>query len=150
MKGGKSNAFSILEVLVAMTMFSIVLPAIVNEFFVCMRVPKIDQDAINLLADVNNCVTNVDKLSPNDTDIHSMLILQTETKWVTESWNFLGRKYTRRVQKQITEGKKFKAKAKKQAIFGIGNKTLYLYEITILNHDSLRSRPSFTVYHYDF
>ncbi|MDR0742413.1 MAG: type II secretion system GspH family protein [Puniceicoccales bacterium] len=58
MKAGDRKAFSLIEVLCAIVLFTTVMLPIIKYFMEHAAMPKVDQTAVALIADIDNCMTH--------------------------------------------------------------------------------------------
>ncbi|MDR1233428.1 MAG: prepilin-type N-terminal cleavage/methylation domain-containing protein [Puniceicoccales bacterium] len=58
MKPGDQKAFSLIEVLCAIALFTTATLAIIKCFMEHAAMPKVDQTAVALIADIDNCMTH--------------------------------------------------------------------------------------------
>ncbi|MDR1433409.1 MAG: type II secretion system GspH family protein [Puniceicoccales bacterium] len=61
----KKKAFTLLEVLFAIMIFAVAMPVIVNCFLSGIAMPKAGGEAA-LMADIDNCITNVSNIKDSD------------------------------------------------------------------------------------
>jgi prepilin-type N-terminal cleavage/methylation domain-containing protein len=62
MRHRRSKAFSFIELLAAIAVLAIAVPILTNAFLANVLVPRLDSKALALIFDMNNCVTNIDKI----------------------------------------------------------------------------------------
>ncbi|MDR2628533.1 MAG: prepilin-type N-terminal cleavage/methylation domain-containing protein [Puniceicoccales bacterium] len=58
MKPGDRKAFSLIEVLCAIALFTTAMLAMIKCFMEYAAMPKVDQTAVALIADIDNCMTH--------------------------------------------------------------------------------------------
>ncbi|MDR2776889.1 MAG: prepilin-type N-terminal cleavage/methylation domain-containing protein [Puniceicoccales bacterium] len=58
MKPGNRKAFSLIEVLCAIMLFTTAMLAMIKCFMEHATVPRVDQTAVALIADIDNCMTH--------------------------------------------------------------------------------------------
>ncbi|MDR2737554.1 MAG: prepilin-type N-terminal cleavage/methylation domain-containing protein [Puniceicoccales bacterium] len=58
----KNKAFSLIEILLSMAIFAASIGPISNCFTACMSIPKLDNVAISLIADFDNCIAHINDI----------------------------------------------------------------------------------------
>ncbi|MDR3143964.1 MAG: type II secretion system GspH family protein [Puniceicoccales bacterium] len=127
MKRAKHSAFMMLEVITAMAIFAMALPIVLRIFVDIFPKDPIDEKAIAMVVDLENCIENIDHIPTGGTkSVHCLLSETDET---------------------------FSVKKERISLPGsLAGQSggLEMYEITISNHPSRPSVPlSFRIFTYN-
>ncbi|MDR1528360.1 MAG: type II secretion system GspH family protein [Puniceicoccales bacterium] len=74
MKPRDQKAFSLLEVLCAIALFTTATLAIIKCFMEHATMPGVDQTAVALIADIDNCMTHRHDLQSEDRQVHCLFV----------------------------------------------------------------------------
>jgi prepilin-type N-terminal cleavage/methylation domain-containing protein len=72
MRPGDRKAFSLIEVLCAVALFTTATLAIIKCFLEHATMPKVDQTAVALIADIDNCMTHRQDLLLKEKQVHRL------------------------------------------------------------------------------
>jgi hypothetical protein len=72
MKPGDRKAFSLIEILCAIALFTGTTLAMIKCFMEHAIMPKVDQTAVALIADIDNCMTHRNDLGSQEKKVHRL------------------------------------------------------------------------------